>query len=799
MRLLACHVENFGKLSDFYMDFTEGMNVINEPNAWGKSTLAAFLKAMFYGLDAKKDAKAFEKERILYRPWQGGSFGGELDFEAGGKTYRISRSFGKTEKTDEFYLYDLSTNLESSDYTKNIGEELFDLDSSSFKRSIYIAQNDCLAESSDGINAKVGNLEEHANDMNSFESASRRLKDVLNKLTPDRVTGSLKRRKNYITQLTQEVHALETARGGYEGIRRKQQQVEAQIRECADIRQNYMDALVVASEDSRKKELYKQYDILCQDVSDKEEKVNAFHTEFPNGIPKMQEIEDQKQTGRIIEELSTSLRYYGFTPEEHESWKKLEDMFREGAPSVKTIDVAIHTLADADRLKEELNNLESLYKEDVEKLKELEDVRQGSGKVSAGSVLLLVLLLLFTALAVAATGYFNPFGLPQAKLIQLLSGITIGGGILMVICGMVMYLIDRKKKKSLQNEQDEHIAVLREEAIGLSENISQIKDNTKDVMITVSRFLEKYRIYCDTASYQAKLYEMKNQLAEYERLQEKNKGFFEFKEKRDAMRSHVQEFAKEYGLSFGEDLINDMNRLENTAIEYRMAQETLQEAQNKKKQFEEEREAGFWTKIARCPYSVEELHKMIEQADRKMEELKDAEAQYQKQLEGLQEQLDLCDEKEAELEEQKELQTAEMEKYKLVKLTHEYLQKAKEQLISRYMGPVSAAFGKYYYMLTGDRRQEWMIDANMNLQMREYGELRNPGYLSAGYQDLVGICMRLALVDAMYQEEKPFLILDDPFLNFDKEKVESGNQFIRSVAEEYQVIYFTCHESRSPV
>ena len=50
MKLLRCHVENFGILSDFDLTFTEGLNVLCRENGFGKSTLAAFLKAMFYGL-----------------------------------------------------------------------------------------------------------------------------------------------------------------------------------------------------------------------------------------------------------------------------------------------------------------------------------------------------------------------------------------------------------------------------------------------------------------------------------------------------------------------------------------------------------------------------------------------------------------------------------------------------------------------------------------------------------------------------------------------------------------------------
>ena len=147
----------------------------------------------------------------------------------------------------------------------------------------------------------------------------------------------------------------------------------------------------------------------------------------------------------------------------------------------------------------------------------------------------------------------------------------------------------------------------------------------------------------------------------------------------------------------------------------------------------------------------------------------------------------------------RESQERDIRTYNLVSVTHDFLQKAKEQLTARYMEPIAKGFSKYYQMLTGDDRGEWMIDANINLKVREYGELRETKWLSAGYQDLIGVCMRLALVDAMYTEEKPFLILDDPFVNLDQEKVDCGNQLLLSVSEEYQVIYFTCHDSRSPV
>ena len=36
MKLLECHVDNFGKLSNYDYRFSEGLTVIQEPNGFGK-------------------------------------------------------------------------------------------------------------------------------------------------------------------------------------------------------------------------------------------------------------------------------------------------------------------------------------------------------------------------------------------------------------------------------------------------------------------------------------------------------------------------------------------------------------------------------------------------------------------------------------------------------------------------------------------------------------------------------------------------------------------------------------------
>ena len=62
--------------------------------------------------------------------------------------------------------------------------------------------------------------------------------------------------------------------------------------------------------------------------------------------------------------------------------------------------------------------------------------------------------------------------------------------------------------------------------------------------------------------------------------------------------------------------------------------------------------------------------------------------------------------------------------------------------------------------------------------------------------DLVMLCMRLSLVDALFREVKPFVILDDPFINLDDRRTAEALKLIRELSKDRQIIYLTCNSSR---
>ena len=151
---------------------------------------------------------------------------------------------------------------------------------------------------------------------------------------------------------------------------------------------------------------------------------------------------------------------------------------------------------------------------------------------------------------------------------------------------------------------------------------------------------------------------------------------------------------------------------------------------------------------------------------------------------------------ESELEQvQEELQTLEKE-YKIIKKTLECLIKAQENLKIKYKEPLESSFRKYLSKLTEAMSEKVGIDVDMQVTVSENGGVKDTVYYSKGYQDVFEICKRFALIDVLFTEEKPFIILDDPFCNLDDVKIKNALNLLTILSKEYQIIYFICHDSR---
>ncbi len=175
MKLISCYVSSFGKLKDFNYDFSQGLNTIKQDNGWGKSTLATFIKAMFYGLNSSKRSVA-ENERIKYRPWNSTQkFGGYIEFEWGENQYKIERYFGLKESEDTVRLFDLKTGKEFSN-TENLGKRIFEIDEEGFFSTTYFSQKDFEIKSNSSLTAKFNSVCD-IQDTDTFDKAVQKLEE----------------------------------------------------------------------------------------------------------------------------------------------------------------------------------------------------------------------------------------------------------------------------------------------------------------------------------------------------------------------------------------------------------------------------------------------------------------------------------------------------------------------------------------------------------------------------------------------------------------------------------------------
>lgn len=177
MKLISCHIDAFGKLNNVNITFGGGINSICEKNGYGKTTLAMFLKAMFYGLGANARKNSKLTDRTQYLPFSAqGKYGGSLTFSCDKGKFLVKRVFNRTPTLDEFYLYDAENNLPSKVFSQNLGEELFGIGKETFDATVFFGQNHLESEVNDDIKASLSTGQLYGDDLDALSKAVDKIK-----------------------------------------------------------------------------------------------------------------------------------------------------------------------------------------------------------------------------------------------------------------------------------------------------------------------------------------------------------------------------------------------------------------------------------------------------------------------------------------------------------------------------------------------------------------------------------------------------------------------------------------------
>ncbi len=334
MKLIKCHINNFGCLSDIDIAFNEGVNVINRNNGWGKSTLIAFIRVMLFGFDNESAQKAEKNERKYFRPWnKADNYGGSLEVEADGRIYRLTAVFGKKQGEDTRQVIDTVTGLPYELYGKSFGETFFLINAQSFERTVYLAHNDRNDEVTDDVRAKMGNVEGVRDDINNSDKAIEALDTAMKAIESGRTKGRLNEIAGRISDLERICNEKEPLLKSLDIITEKYEQVREKGKEITEKISETVGRISAESELQNMYAKKDRYFDLIKSVTEREDKLSNLKLAFPNGVPKKSDISSYQEEYSSCMELKGRMDSLRLTDEENDTLIGLTEMFSYGAPT----------------------------------------------------------------------------------------------------------------------------------------------------------------------------------------------------------------------------------------------------------------------------------------------------------------------------------------------------------------------------------------------------------------------------------------------------------------------------------
>lgn len=844
MKLLKCHIVGFGNWKNQTIDFKDGLTSVCEKNGFGKSSLASFIRAMFYGLERVTKANN-ERKRAL--PFDGSPCGGSLDFEWQGNQYSIERSFiGKTPKDDTLICY--KNGIETKELGEIPGNVVFGLDLDSFNRTIFISPTDLEISSSETLNAKMSHFVEGSSDGCDFSSVKESLEELKKKYKPQKnaeTKGLLALEANKINDLEMQETNLSNMKAAMPAKYEKLQELDKNI----SINQEKTKKAV--SHNALIKS-WENYDREKEKIDEKEKEIQQLKDKYPLGMISLAEetsmkglLEQYKLDGNTYANLKLSIA-------EKNEYDNLKLRFEEDVPTpsflneLQELVLAHSNEKSKEPLKLSLEesslirlfdgrkvNLESLEKRMVtyRSLKKEYDkepdqisvpIEQKKISLKTPLILGLSLFILFSIVAILLGVFIHP----GCYFLFALSVVSL-------LIPVVYYFNEKKKRAAMPTSENQ--PNLRKKEMG--ENLTELKINLSSTFKSFAvdenelegsfaLFRAKYDSYLKTLQHEKDLNKTNEQnrlscLAKEKTLQEyfshyhykgndyanllmnlssDAKKYLSYVQKEKQIEEQrkelenkiheegekIKELAQKYNMGDPNSYLNqlpiDRNALQNKENELRKQKEDL--ALFKEKEHLTERPSSLEG------IDLNTLSKELEKAINDRQTLSSQIEEDERNISSLEDEV-------SSLSEEKDNLAKLKKDYEIVSKTLKALTDAEESLKRRYISPVENQFKKYSQSLENALGEEIEMDTDFNVSFIRDGKRSGAEYLSSGEMTLCALAYRLAITDNIFEgKEKPFLILDDIFADLDETHIHMAKKFMESLSQNEQILYFTCHSSR---
>ncbi len=842
MKLLSCYIEGYGKIKGKTYDFLEGITTLYKPNGEGKTTLASFIKAMFYGLKGYRKGSTEFCDREHFYPFDGGLFGGNITFEWKGQKYKIERFFGdKSETADTLRVF---KNGEVTDELgSEPGKEIFGLDKESFERTAFLDGGEVELSSTSGIHARLNGILEGGNEENCLDGALERL-DKATKAYKKSRTGADKvsQETAKLARLSDEISNALTVKLALEEKYARENALRQEIEEISR-------AIVIAQQQNEKLSQREHYDSILERVYRAERELQSIGKKYPLGLPALEEIDRLNAYMVRGKELQTDLERSLLSPVDEENLAALSARFKGGVPNEQLLDemdkkaqrlaeveggielAERQTVSERERAfvakfsqnsptEEELSLGREKMEEYVRLKRAYEEAPTTFSPVSAQKREKKYAILGICAAIILVFG-----GVLMALSMPTFGGIALGVGLIALLLGGFVYL----NGKSAQNvgQEDPRCRQLIIEC-------QKIEDDLKALLLPLGYRTE------NGIAYDFSL--LQSDFAAYRRLREEEeasaKSLAEKRAEAMALSKELTVFFADYGLDEAPFFTLNANLRaycrEYADLSARKAQATekfveiqAQIAQNQENIIafqrkyglarlsvmeltEDRRSAAHWEEEfvqgKEKAASFKSAKGLDEQASFEKADLSALQARLQEKQEEKSKLLRQIaeDERLAEsLDGYEEERTATegllkeyKQKHRLLTATEKFIRQADGRLKDKYVAPIRGEFVYYAELIERTLGEKIVMTKEFELRFERQGIERSEQHLSSGQRSICALCLRLALLKNMYRDGLPFLVLDDPFMSLDEEHFARVAAVLKALSKDTQMIYFTCHESR---
>lgn len=813
MIIKKIHIAGFGKLVDYEKSFNDGLNTIKEDNGFGKSTIAMFITAMLYGLEGTMQFKAPEKPRVKFAPWSGGAFGGYMEFTDGKKSYRVERSFGKRASEDTFLLIDLNTGAPSSDYSADLGKELFGIDDDGFERTVFLSERNIFGKNENPtIAAKLSNITYADGDIGGFDKAIALLDKERKDLQKRGGAGEIRDIKDEIYRTEADIADAERARDYAREAEESIARLGSDINAVKAQREALAKRQTEQNERARREALGATYNKMIDALADDEARLNSLSDFFGENLPTDGEISGVRESISEIKRCENEIAHI------RDELEHVDDgLFTKDVPTEKDA-LALRSLGKSlmgyEHKAENISPRPRSPFVNTPTRERISELAKGARTGVRKSYLTIALIGLVLAsawlLALVIEGPLpTVLGICGTAIALVGISLTIWSMIPKVnkneVCKYVAecvgkYPIESRLKTPFENLEallrmlESHEADMRiydhwyENRMRELENIEPIKNELRAL---ISRFAEPKE---DLVMQSAELFsEYTGSMARKTRKKEQlQKDLCQCENHLASLREYVHTFMSRY--TTDNDLTVD--EIANKAAEYRLLAASLEKRRNDAKIFASE------NKLDVCATSIskgdveprESLSLKAEALDGELIEKERQRAALASELRAQQEKYEHIDEYRERLSELNDKVLRAEEKLETVKKTMEMLERAKEQLCARYLDRVRQGFDKYTSQM--DSAGVFTVDTSFSVTKNDFGKSRPQEAYSRGTRDLYSLAIRLAITDAIFENDLPPVILDDPFTAFDDTHLKKAQDAVKALAKDRQIIYLTCTEAR---